>query len=70
MKFVVQVQPFPTPAQEAAPADALRLCNEAAGIVSGVAWETQAFRNYDLRRPLAQPIAFRSDAAQRHRSPR
>ncbi|MFI6450817.1 RNA-guided endonuclease InsQ/TnpB family protein [Streptosporangium amethystogenes] len=49
MKFVVQVRLFPTPAQEAALADTLRLCNEAANLVSGVAWETKTFRNYDLR---------------------
>ncbi|MFB9678586.1 RNA-guided endonuclease InsQ/TnpB family protein [Streptosporangium vulgare] len=50
MKFVVQVRLFPTPAQEAALADTLRLCNEAANLVSGIAWETRTFRNYDLRR--------------------
>ncbi|WP_326829359.1 transposase [Streptosporangium sp. NBC_01810] len=49
MKFVVQVRLFPTPAQEAALADTLRLCNDAANLVSGVAWETKVFRNYDLR---------------------
>ncbi|MFI6455090.1 RNA-guided endonuclease InsQ/TnpB family protein [Streptosporangium amethystogenes] len=49
MKFVVQVRLFPTPAQEAALADTLRLCNEAANLVSRVAWETKTFRNYDLR---------------------
>ncbi|MET8047727.1 hypothetical protein ABZU75_08980 [Streptosporangium sp. NPDC005286] len=49
MKFVVQVRLFPTPAQEAALADTLRLCNEAANLVSGIAWETKTFRNYDLR---------------------
>ncbi|MFC4894055.1 RNA-guided endonuclease InsQ/TnpB family protein [Streptosporangium amethystogenes subsp. fukuiense] len=49
MKFVVQVRLFPTPAQEAALADTLRLCNEAANLVSRVAWERKVFRNYDLR---------------------
>ncbi|GAA3426889.1 RNA-guided endonuclease TnpB family protein [Streptosporangium nondiastaticum] len=100
----MQVRLFPTPAQEAALADTLLLCNEAAGLVSGIAWETKTFRNYDLRRhtygrlkamglsaqpaqhvikkvadayttvkaqaraklrkPLTEPIAFRTDAAQ------
>ncbi|MEU3165433.1 transposase [Streptosporangium sp. NPDC006930] len=50
MKFVVQVRLFPTPAQEAALADTLRLCNDAANLVSGIAWQTKTFRNYDLRR--------------------
>ncbi|WP_308163868.1 RNA-guided endonuclease InsQ/TnpB family protein [Nonomuraea sediminis] len=50
MKFVVQVRLFPTPAQEAALADTLRLCNEAANVVSRIAWEINTFRNYDLRR--------------------
>ncbi|GAA4565062.1 RNA-guided endonuclease InsQ/TnpB family protein [Planotetraspora kaengkrachanensis] len=49
MKFVVRVRLFPTPAQEAALADTLRLCNEAANLVSQVAWDTKTFRNYDLR---------------------
>ncbi|QFY07278.1 IS200/IS605 family element transposase accessory protein TnpB [Nonomuraea phyllanthi] len=49
MKFVVQVRLFPTPAQEAALADTLRLCNAAANLVSRTAWETKVFRNYDLR---------------------
>ncbi|WP_169729384.1 RNA-guided endonuclease InsQ/TnpB family protein [Thermoactinospora rubra] len=49
MKFVVQVRLFPTPAQEAALADTLRLCNEAANLVSRTAWDTKTFRNYDLR---------------------
>ncbi|MFF3441673.1 RNA-guided endonuclease InsQ/TnpB family protein [Streptosporangium sp. NPDC002721] len=49
MKFVVQVRLFPTPVQEAALADTLRLCNDAAALVSGVAWQMKVFRNYDLR---------------------
>jgi IS605 OrfB family transposase len=49
VKFVVQVRLFPTPAQEAALTDTLRLCNEAANLVSQVAWDTKTFRNYDLR---------------------
>jgi hypothetical protein len=49
VKFVVHVRLFPTPAQEAALADTLRLCNEAANLVSRIAWETKTFRNYDLR---------------------
>ncbi|MEV6986193.1 hypothetical protein AB0M95_33710 [Sphaerisporangium sp. NPDC051017] len=49
MRFVVQVRLFPTPAQEAALADTLRLCNQAANLVSRIAWETKVFRNYDLR---------------------
>ncbi|MEU0481936.1 hypothetical protein ABZ260_22460 [Streptosporangium sp. NPDC006013] len=49
MKSVAQVRLFPAPAQEAAPADTLRLCNEAADLVSRVAWETKVFRNHDLR---------------------
>jgi putative transposase len=50
VKFVVQVRLFPAPIQEAALDNTLRLCNKAANIVSGIAWETQTFRNYDLRR--------------------
>ncbi|WP_214107101.1 RNA-guided endonuclease InsQ/TnpB family protein [Acrocarpospora catenulata] len=50
MKFVVQVRLFPTPAEEAALADTLRLCNEAANLVSRAAWDMKTFRNYDLRR--------------------
>ncbi|MDP9841066.1 RNA-guided endonuclease InsQ/TnpB family protein [Streptosporangium lutulentum] len=49
MKFVVQVRLFPTSAQEAALAETLRLCNEAANLVSRTAWESKVFRNYDLR---------------------
>lgn len=45
----MQVRLFPTPAQEAALADTLRLCNETANLVSRIAWETKTFRNYDLR---------------------
>lgn len=50
VKSVVQVRLFPTPAQEAALADTLALCNEAANLVSRTAWDTRTFRNYDLRR--------------------
>ncbi|TXK42870.1 RNA-guided endonuclease TnpB family protein [Nonomuraea sp. C10] len=50
MKFVVQVRLFPTPAQEAALAGTLALCNQAANQVSRLAWDTKMFRNYDLRK--------------------
>jgi putative transposase len=46
----VQVRLFPTPAQQAALADTLALCNQAANLVSRTAWETTTFRNYDLRK--------------------
>ncbi|MCT9933537.1 hypothetical protein N5079_25310 [Planotetraspora sp. A-T 1434] len=49
MKLVVQVRLFPTPAQEAALADTLRLCNEAANLVSQIAWDSTVFRNYANR---------------------
>src|SRR5438128_5375755 len=50
VKLTVQVRPLPDVDQESALRATLGLANQAASLVSEVAWERQVFRNYDLRR--------------------
>ncbi|SDK32302.1 hypothetical protein SAMN04488074_105157 [Lentzea albidocapillata subsp. violacea] len=49
MKLVVQVKLLPTAEQAAAMRSTLHACNNAAAVVSRVAFETRAFREYALR---------------------
>ena len=48
MKLIAQVKLQPTPEQADALKRTLETANAAANYVSGQAWETQTFRQYDL----------------------
>lgn len=48
-KFVVPVKLVSSRKDNDALINTLRLCNDAAQMVSNVAWERRIFRNYDLR---------------------
>jgi putative transposase len=50
MKLTVQVRLLPNTAQQAALRASLELSNRAANLVSDIAWERGAFRNFDLRK--------------------
>jgi putative transposase len=50
VKLVVPVKLLPDPAQAAALGATLALANQAANLVSGVAWDTRCFGNYALRK--------------------
>jgi hypothetical protein len=50
VKLVVPVQLLPSPAQAAALRATLTLVNQAANLVSQVAWDTRCFGNYALRK--------------------
>ncbi len=50
VKLNVQVRLLPDPAQEAALRATLDLANQAANLVSEVAWQRGVFRNFDLRK--------------------
>jgi predicted transposase len=50
VKLVVQMKLLPSPEQAAALEATVRVCNKAASEVAVVAWETDTYRNYDLRK--------------------
>src|SRR6266536_6525527 len=50
VKLTVQVRLLPDPAQETALRATLDLANQAANLVSDVAWQRSVFRNFDLRK--------------------
>jgi hypothetical protein len=48
VKLTVQLRLLPNAAQEAAPRATLDLANQAANLVSEVAWKRRVFRSFDL----------------------
>ncbi|MGK5558143.1 RNA-guided endonuclease InsQ/TnpB family protein [Actinomadura kijaniata] len=52
MKVSVQIRLLPTRSQEEALAATLAACNEAANLVSDLAWERRAFRRIDLQKAV------------------
>ncbi|WP_307710564.1 transposase [Streptomyces sp. V1I6] len=59
MKLVVQVRLMPTSVQAAALEATLRVCNEAATWVSGVAFERGEFKNFSLRKHTYEQVKTR-----------
>ncbi|MFF5207373.1 RNA-guided endonuclease InsQ/TnpB family protein [Streptosporangium sp. NPDC000396] len=56
MRLVVQVKLLPTPEQAAALEATLRAANQAADLVSRIAYQQRCFRNFDLRKHTYEQI--------------
>src|SRR6266511_1368731 len=64
VKLTVQVRLLPDPAQETALRATLDLANQAANLVSEVAWQRGVFRNFDLRKITYAQVRAKGLSAQ------